>query len=189
MALSEAIEKRDWTLEEWLKAELEPRFEFEEGRLVPMASPTRQHQRIVGRLFTQMERWANQTGSGSIEMELDVALPTGVGFIPDLMFIRRERESELYTPGGKIRGVPDLVVEVVSPSTRTRDTVRKLRAYQAAGVPWYWLIDSETLVAQELKLTPDGYQISTVADAGEVFRPAALPGFEINLQQRMEEPP
>ena len=186
MVLSEAMQKQEWTLQEWLETELESRCEFENGRLIPMASPTRQHQRIVGRLFAQMDRWASQTGNGSVEMELDVALPTGVGCIPDLVFIRRERAAELYTPEGQIKGVPDLVVEVVSSSTRARDTVHKLRIYQAAGVPWYWLIDSETLMAQELKLTPAGYQISVVADAGEVFRPAALPGFELNLQALLE---
>jgi Uma2 family endonuclease len=186
MALSEVMQKREWTLQEWLEAEMEPRCELENGRLIPMASPTRQHQRIVGRLFAQMDHWASQTSSGFVEMELDVALPTGIGCIPDLVFIRRERASELYTPEGKIKGVPDLVVEVVSPSTRARDTVHKLRVYQAAGVPWYGLIDSETLMVQELRLAPDGYQISVVADAGEVFRPAALPGFELNLQALLE---
>ncbi|GBC92202.1 hypothetical protein HRbin15_00667 [bacterium HR15] len=187
MAQRSAVKQRRWTLEEWLDTELEPRYEFEHGRLVRMASPTRRHQRIVGKLFYYMDKWANVTDFGYVDMEIDLVLPTGVGYIPDLVVVRREREDELYTPGGKIRGVPDLVVEVISPSTRRRDTVQKLRAYQEAGVPWYWLVDSETLVIQELMLTPGGYQVCTVADAGEVFRPAALPGFEINLQVLLEE--
>ncbi|MEN3002523.1 MAG: Uma2 family endonuclease [Armatimonadota bacterium] len=187
MAQSSTVKKQHWTLEEWLATELEPRYEFENGRLVRMASPTRRHQRIVGKLFGQLDNWMSWTGLGFVEMEIDVALPTGVGYIPDLVFVRYERESELYTPDGKIRGVPDLVVEVISPGTRRRDTVHKLRAYQEAGVPWYWLVDSETLVMQEFRLTPTGYRIETVADAGEVFRPAALPGFEMNLQELLED--
>lgn len=119
---------------------------------------------------------------------MDVALPTGEGFIPDIVFVRAERESELYTPSGKIKGVPDLVVEVVSPSTRARDTVHKLRAYYRAGVPWYWLIDSETLTVCEYQHTPDGYLLRTVAEEGELFQPRALEGFSLNLKELLEEP-
>jgi Uma2 family endonuclease len=47
MTPSEALEKREWTLQEWLEAELEPLFEYEDGRLIPMAAPTKRHQDIV----------------------------------------------------------------------------------------------------------------------------------------------
>ncbi len=152
-----------------------------------MASPTRRHQRIVGRLYGQMDRWTQESQAGSVEMEVDVALPIGKGVIPDLTFVRREREAELLTPEGKVQGAPDLVVEVVSPTTRTRDTVQKLRSYHESGVAWYWLVDSETLSVQELQWTPEGYVIRGVAEAGEVFRSQALEGFEVNLQALLGE--
>lgn len=120
-------------------------------------------------------------------MEVDVALPNDSGVIPDICFVRAERESEVLTATGKVRGAPDLAVEVVSPSTRTRDTVEKVRLYHQAGITWYWLIDSETLAVQELRWTPDGYVIGAAATAGQPFRPAALPGFEIDLQAALEE--
>ncbi len=184
---SSTAEKREWTLEEWLTMELEPRYEFENGRLIQMASPTRRHQRIVGKLFGQLDSWMRRTGMGFVDMEIDVALPTGVGYIPDLVFVQREREEALYTPEGKIRGVPDLVVEVISPSTRKRDTVDKLHAYQEAGVPWYWLVDSETLTIQELQLTPEGYKVISEVGAGEEFSSVALAGFSVNLKELLEE--
>ncbi len=82
--------------------------------------------------------------------------------------IHKEREAELLTSSGKIQGVPDLVVEVISPSTRARDTVHKMRIYHEAGVPWYWLIDSETLTIHEYQHTQEGYLLRIAADAGEV---------------------
>lgn len=185
--MTQLLTERTISLEEWLQSELEPRCEYENGRLIPMASPSRKHQRIVGRLYGQFDRWTVENQKGSVEMELDVALPIGKGVIPDLSFIRREREAELLTPDGKVQGAPDLVVEVVSPSTRTRDTVQKLRDYYESGVAWYWLIDSETLSIQELQWTPEGYVIRTVAEAGEVFRSKALEGFEINLKALLGE--
>jgi Uma2 family endonuclease len=170
------------TVEEWLRLpEGPPYYELEEGRLVRMPSPTRQHQRIVGRLFAFLDDWTTVRGLGTVVMEVDVALPTGRGYIPDLAFVRREREAELLTPDGKVRGVPDLVVEVVSPGTQGRDRYTKFRAYWEAGVPWYWLVDSETLVIQEFQYTPEGYLCRATVEAGEVFRPQALPGLELDL--------
>ncbi|MCS7065983.1 MAG: Uma2 family endonuclease [Fimbriimonadales bacterium] len=187
MAMSDAIEKREWTLEEWLNTELEPRYEFEDGRLIPMAAPTKRHQDIVLLMGYEMRRFCRANRLGTVAMGIDVVLSPRRGYIPDLVFVRREREEQVLTPQGKVIGVPDLVVEVVSPGGHVRDAVRKLRTYQEAGVPWYWLIEAETLAIQELQLTPEGYLVRSTADAGEVFRPAALPGFEINLQELLED--
>lgn len=186
MMTSEAIEEREWTLEEWLNTELEPLYEFEDGRLIPMAAPTKRHQDIVLLTGYEMRRFCCANRLGTVAMGVDVVLSPRRGYIPDLVFVRRESEAEVLNPQGKVIGIPDLVVEVVSPGAHVRDTVRKLRTYQEAGVPWYWLIDAETLAIQELQLTPEGYLLHTVAEAGEAFRPAALPGFEINLQELLE---
>ena len=122
--------QKRWTIEDWLNLpEGPPFYELEDGRLVEMPSPRVQHQRIVGRLYGILDRWVEERGLGTVIMAVDVALPTGRGYIPDLTFIRRERESELLAPDGKIHGTPDLVVEVVSPTTRTRDRVQKMKGY------------------------------------------------------------
>ncbi len=185
--MSQAPEKGIWTLEEWLEAEMEPRYEYEQGRLVPMASPTRRHNHIIGMLYSSLYQYTSQNQVGSVSLEVDVALPTGVGFIPDLSFVRQERVEQLFTSSGKIQGVPDLVVEVLSPSTRTRDTVHKMRAYHKAGVPWYWVVDSESLTVHEYQHMPEGYLLRTLAEAGEAFEPKALEGFSVNLQALVGE--
>jgi Uma2 family endonuclease len=177
----------EWTVDKWLQAELEPRCELQDGILLPMASLTRQHQEIVLTTAYALRRYVRAGRLGVVLMEVDVALPDGSSVIPDICFVRAERESEVLTPSGKVRGAPDLAVEVVSPSTRARDTIEKARLYHAAGIAWYWLIDSETLAVQELRWTPDGYVIGATAMAGEPFRPDALPGFEFNLQTALAE--
>ncbi len=185
--ISQPIEKGTWTIEEWLSAEMEPRCEFENGRLIPMASASYRHNDIMAVLYYNIRRYGRQRRAGTALLEVDVALPTGMGFIPDVTFIRTEHTEQLLTPKGKVEGVPDLVVEVISPSTRTRDTVHKLRAYHEAGVRWYWLIDSETLTIYEYQHTPEGYLLRTTAEAGEVFESKALEGFTLNLQELVGE--
>ncbi len=182
-----ATQTAQWTLEAWLQAELEPRCELIGGTLMPMASPTRRHQEIVLTTAYALRQHVRAGRLGVVLMEVDVALPNGAGVIPDICFVREARAAETLTPAGKVQGAPDLAVEVVSPSTRARDTVDKVRLYHQAGVAWYWLIDSETLAVQELRWTPEGYVIGATATAGQTFQPEALPGFTIDLQRALEE--
>jgi Uma2 family endonuclease len=82
-----------------------------------------------------------------------------------------------------------LVVEVTS-STPARDRVHKFRVYHSNGVPWYWIIDSNTLAIEEYHATPQGYlRIASVA-VGEEFRPQLFPSLVINLAALLGvEPP
>ncbi|MCS7185357.1 MAG: Uma2 family endonuclease [Armatimonadota bacterium] len=176
--------KKRWTIEEWLNLpEGPPFYELEDGRLVEMPSPRVQHQRLVFKLAALLDEWVTRHELGTIVMAVDVALPTGKGYIPDLAFIRRERESELLAPDGKVHGAPDLVVEVVSPSTKVRDRVRKMRGYFEAGVEWVWLIDSDDLSVEEFKWTNEGYLMTVAAVSGEVFEPKAFSGLKLNLAE------
>ena len=176
--------KKRWTVEEWLNLpEGPPFYELEDGRLVEMPSPRVQHQEIVGVLYFTLREFARTRNLGTVVMAVDVALPTGRGYIPDLAFIRRERESELITPDGKVHGVPDLVVEVISPTTKLRDRVQKMRGYFEAGVEWVWLIDSDDLSIEEFKWTPEGYLLTVAVVSGEVFEPKAFSGLKINLAE------
>ncbi|MCS6918715.1 MAG: Uma2 family endonuclease, partial [Fimbriimonadales bacterium] len=112
--MTQLLSEKTLTLQEWLQSELEPRCELDNGRLIPMASPSRRHQDIVLTTAYEARRFAIRNQLGALLMEVDVALPIGKGVIPDLSFIRREREAELLTPDGKVQGAPDLVVEVIS---------------------------------------------------------------------------
>lgn len=170
-------------IQEWLNLpEGPPYYELEAGRLVKMPSPTKTHQKIVGLLFGRLHGHTSEHQAGEAVMEVDVVLPTGKGYIPDLAFIVKERLEQLIAPDEKIHGVPDLVAEVVLPSTRRRDRVSKFQTYWEAGVPWYWLIDSETLAIQEFEYTPEGYLCRATILPGKVFEPKLFPGLKIDMQ-------
>jgi Uma2 family endonuclease len=122
-------------------------------------------------------------------MEVDVYLPDGRGYIPDLAYLATEHLNLLSPIDRKIHGAPDLVVEVTS-STPARDRVHKFRVYFGNGVPWYWIIDSNTLAIEEYHATPQGYlRVASVA-ADEEFRPQLFPGLVLNLAAVLNvEPP
>ena len=101
------------------------------------------------------------------------------GVQPDLVYVSNERREILTDQG--VSGAPDLVVEILSPSTRSRDLGIKLRAYQAAGVPNYWIADPRAKTIEERVLGEDGYGPPTVYRVGETFQPALFPGLSIEV--------
>jgi Uma2 family endonuclease len=176
-------EVKQWSLREWLQLpEGPPFYELENGRLIEMPSPRREHQRVVAKLFNYLDEWCTVRELGTVVMEVDVALPTGRGYIPDIAFVRREREAELLAEDGKIHGAPDLVVEVLSEGSRSRDLFRKFEGYQEAGVRYYWIVDPEAWIIAEYELTEQGYVLRSVTEEGEVFRPSLFEGLEMDLK-------
>jgi Uma2 family endonuclease len=166
-----------------------PYYEYEEGELILVAPPTPEHQDIVGVLSHVLRQFVRQHQLGRVVMEVDVFLPDGRGYIPDLTYLAAEHLHLLNPTDRKIHGSPDLVVEVTS-STPAHDRVHKFRVYYGNGVPWYWIIDSNTLAIEEYHATLQGYLRTASVAAGEEFRPQLLPNLVINLAALLGvEPP
>ena len=164
-----------------------PDVEFEYGMLIPMPRPHSRHQDIVAALVRILPVYIARHGLGRCWVEIDVELSPELTYVPDLVFLAAahlERHSEV---DGKIHGVPDVVVEVVSRHNPGRDRVTKFNNYLAVGVPWYWLIDAESLVMEEYRAEAGRYVRISAAEAGQVFRPGAFPDLELNLRGLLEE--
>jgi Uma2 family endonuclease len=157
-----------------------PYYEYEEGELILVASPTPEHQDIIGILWSTIWHFVRQHQLGRVVMEVDVYLPDGRGYIPDLAYLTTEHLHLLDPVDRKIHGAPDLVVEVTS-SEPARDRVHKFRVYYGNGVPWYWIIDSTTLAIEEYHATSQGYLRTASIGPGEEFRPQLIPDLVINL--------
>ena len=128
------------------------RHEIIDGDHYVSAAPSMYHQWILTRLVVQLYREICEPGLGylapapidTVLTEADVVQPDIVVTLDrDDTVIRRER----------IEGAPDLVVEILSPSTAYRDRGLKLDLYQKAGVSEYWIVDPERKVVQQYVLT------------------------------------
>ena len=82
---------------------------------------------------------------------------------------------------GYFEGVPDLILEVLSPRTRSRDRRIKLRAYQDAGVPEYWMADPDTRMVVVHVLQNGRYVEFCRGGMGDRVRSSLLPGFEVEV--------
>ena len=157
-------------------------YEVIDGDLYVTPAPAWIHQRVVARLFFFVAQHVFASQLGEV-----VTAPTGVvlddenGLQPDILFISNERRGIISERG--VAGAPDLVVEILSPSTRARDLGIKLRRYAAAGVPYYWTLDPVARVLEERRLTGDGYELLGAHGEHDVFRPAVFPGLEVPLAE------
>lgn len=130
------------TVDDWFALPDDGRqYELYEGRLLLAASPTRSQQDALAAIFVRVYLLVQQQGGYAGMAPLGVALSEHVGFEPDIVYVAPGRD-EILTDRG-VEGVPDMVVEVLSPSTRAFDRQTKLRTYLEHGVREVWLVDLE----------------------------------------------
>jgi Uma2 family endonuclease len=149
---------RHWTYDEFAsRPDDGKRYEVIAGELVVSSSPRPQHQRASMRLSYALEGFTQEHGLGELyPAPIDVLLSTDDYLVPDLVFVRTER-ADIVTGRG-IEGAPDLVVEIISPSSALRDRGLKRERYARFGVPLYWVVDVELghVEVYHLAEEPDG---------------------------------
>jgi Uma2 family endonuclease len=156
------------------------RYEVIDGELYVSPPPVREHQHASGELQYRIRHYLEDHPIGLLYAAPFGVILTGVnGVQPDLVYVSNERRAVLTHQG--ISGAPDLVVEILSPSTRTRDRGIKLRAYAAAEVPHYWIADPRARTVEERVLGKDGYGPPTIYRVGETFQPTLFPGLTIEV--------
>ncbi len=119
------------------------RYEIIDGVLYMTTAPSNFHQYIVGNL-TGLVGWPfQQTGAGFwFTAPIGLLIPGCDPVQPDFLLVRAERRTIIANR--RIRGVPDLIVEVLSPGNRAQDTVVKRAAYARASLPEYWIVRPDT---------------------------------------------
>lgn len=125
-----------------LAAESEQRFELIDGVIYNLASPTYKHQHAVHELHGTFYNWFKGKKCVPLTSPFDVTLvkeQTNICVVqPDIVVIC---DKENLDEKNKYQGTPTLVVEVLSPSTRSKDMLTKLELYKQCGVKEYWIVD------------------------------------------------
>ena len=158
------------------------KYEVIDGELYVSPPPVWRHQLQLNRLNKRVINWVDDRNLGYV-----VTAPTGVvlddenGLEPDIVYVSHGRAHIISERG--VEGAPTLVVEVLSPSTEARDRGIKMRAYARAGVPHYWILDTDGPRIEERVLEEDGYRLVGTFGPGERFRPTLFPGLEIPLDE------
>ena len=140
-----------------------PHVEWVGGETIPMSPVSNQHQNVAGFLIALLRVYAEERHLGEVrsepyQMKPALSLP---GRAPDIFFVATAHLDRLRST--YLEGPADLVVEIISPESRSRDRGDKFFEYEAAGIPEYWLLDP-------IRQQAEFYQL----DAGGIYRPATL---------------
>ena len=165
------LKSQGHSVEEWKT--WEGRWELIHGVAYDMTpAPSPEHQRVSMKLSlaigSALENLKRKAGGGACEVfaaPIDLFLPDQASvFQPDLLVVC---DPAKVAPHG-IVGIPDLVVEILSPATASRDNVKKRWAYAEAGIPEYLIVDPSEQVAMLLRLEGGHYLDSAPVEWGAV---------------------
>ncbi len=132
-----------YTLEDYYALPDESRAELIDGVFYDMAAPTSVHQAFVGQVYRKLADYIDRKRGTCVPMAspLDVQLDCDEKTMvqPDILVVCDRSKFR----NGLVYGAPDLVIEVLSQSTRRKDKMLKLSKYEAAGVREYWIVDPD----------------------------------------------
>jgi Uma2 family endonuclease len=174
-----------WTYEDYCRLpEDGRRYEVIRGHLYVSPAPSVEHQRAVQRLNLSLALFVLNDDLGEVlTSPIDVLLPREIAspVQPDIVYFRKGNEAP---PGAlNYRGVPDLIVEVLSPGTRRLDIQIKLPACRDAGVPEVWHVDLQAREITVYVLSDDRKRYGELCRGrvGDVVLSRVLPGLELEV--------
>ena len=159
------------------------RHELIDGEHVVTAAPNTRHQRVVTRLTGLLWSFLQRHRLGEVFVApFDVVLSDTDVVEPDLLFVSPARAADTLTDAN-MRGAPDLIVEVGSPSTRKVDETTKRRLYERYGVGEYWVADPELDENKVYRRAGDRFERVALlsAEQGDVLTSPLFPGLELPL--------
>ena len=176
-----------FTYQDYLNTPDDKRYELIDGELILAPAPRRDHQIVDTRLGWRLARFVEENALGVVYFApRDVVFSDTQIVQPDIMFISNERihiDTEAEVWGG-----PDLVVEILSPSTADRDRTVKRTLYARHGVKEYWLVDADEhtiavlLLGEHCASEPahvhEFEQVATYGEGDTLVSPT-LPGFSV----------
>lgn len=160
------------------------RYELLDGEFFVNPAPALRHQVISSNLFFHLSAHVRTQRIGWVGDNTGVHLGDRTYVVPDLVFVTRERHGVLGE--ANIESAPDLIVEILSPSTRRQDLITKRALYARIGVREYWLVEPDARTVTVLALEAGHYVEVPLAEAGAV-RSRVLPGLQLKLDKVFED--
>ena len=172
--------RRKFTYEDYRNTPDDIRYELHDGELIVVPAPNMAHQGISTTLLRLIDTLVYLRKLGKVfHAPTDVVFSDTEVVQPDLIFVSNER-SHILTENN-IRGAPDLIIEILSPSTAGRDRTFKRTLYERHGVKEYWMVDPSARNITILLLGESGYELAGIYGEGQTLTSLTLSGFSLNL--------
>src|SRR3989304_6276542 len=183
--MTSITDRKKITYADYLKIDDNNRYEIFHGELCMVPAPSTSHQSVSRNLEFLIWNCVKQKGLGNVfDAPIDIVFDDDEVFQPDIVFIKSENQSII----GKnaIQGVPDLIVEIVSPSSTFYDTIEKKDIYRKYGVKEYWIIFPDEKVIEVLSLEKGEYLQFCKSKKEGIVKSKILEGLEIDSKDVFE---
>lgn len=182
-----------YTLADVLVWNDQERWELIYGVPMMMAPPVRIHQKISGELFGQLHQYLKGKKCEVYSAPFAVRLFERDGDTPEDVRTMVEPDISVICDPSKLdrigcKGAPDLIIEVLSPSTQRHDRLTKFNLYASAGVREYWIIDPDSKTALSFVLENGHYVAKEFGTASDQMKVDVLANCVIDLSQVFDEP-
>lgn len=171
---------------DYLQLPEDKRYEILDGELCVVPAPNIRHQRISRRLLLALTQHVLEMDLGEfLHAPCDVILSDENIVQPDLFLVRKERAAII----GKLnlRGAPDLVIEILSTGTRSRDLESKRKIYAVFGIQEYWVVDPEADTVEVLVWDETGYVSAGAYGKSDYLSSPLLPDLNLALVEIFED--
>ena len=169
------------TVDDYMRLDDDTRVELIDGEFFVTPSPTYRHQRIICNLLVALREFVEIESCGEVSVApLDVILPSGDVLQPDLLFVAKGNSAILQD---RVRGVPDLVIEVVSGSAPERDRIVKRDLYARNGVGEYWIVDDTARTVEVLVHRDGSYGERRYFEASDSLSSPTLDGLALTVDR------
>jgi Uma2 family endonuclease len=159
----------------------EDRFEIIEGvRYDLKPAPSVNHQKISGGFYIALHETCHSNGT-ILYAPIDLYIDEDNQFQPDLVFILHEHDSIIKEK--RIEGAPDLVLEILSPSTSQNDKIHKKRQYERFGINEYWIVDPIHCTVDQFVLEKEAYVLYCTYGLSDHLSSPTLPCISIDLDK------
>ena len=176
------VAKAKYTYEDYLNTPEGERYELIDGELILVASPSEEHQFASVKLVSLMHPYANERDLGWVfHAPFDIVFSDTEVVQPDVMFISKEREN--IRTGANVQGAPNLVVEILSPSSVSRDWNYKRELYARYGVEEYWIADPVHKMVSVMLLRDGVLELAGTYVEGDTVTSTALEGFSVGVEE------
>jgi Uma2 family endonuclease len=170
------------TADEYLAMELEPRHELVDGVIV-LNEPRLVHALLTKRLLRALDDWTlTPAGGGLVTIPIDVGVDRYNVYAPDLLWYRAARAPRVDAAWPY--PLPDLAIEIRSPSTWRYDIGAKKSAYEREMLPELWLVDRDAsvlLVFRRSSPTSPRFDVALELDRTASLTSPLLPGFALDV--------
>jgi Uma2 family endonuclease len=157
-------------------------YQLIDGDLIMTPAPNIAHQTVAIRLGSELHLFVSHQALGKVlTAPTDVYFSETNTFQPDILFIAKGRLDIIKE--SRIEGAPDLVIEILSPTTGYYDLIHKKNIYESSGVKEYWLVDPVEKTIEVLGNSRDGFVLHTRAKGEGTVTSNLIAGFSVDIHK------